>query len=64
MSVYSDVVPETCSPGGEQRAPRLADEAARPERDRQLSMSERLERVHALCAQLARLSPVAPKLRR
>jgi hypothetical protein len=57
-------VPETRSPAGEERAPRLAAQAARRERDRQLSMGERLERVHALCAQLARLSPVAPKPRR
>jgi hypothetical protein len=64
MSVYSDVVPEMRSPGSEARAPRLGAQAARRERDRQLSMSERLERVHALCAQLARLSPVAPKPRR
>jgi hypothetical protein len=35
--------------------------AARRERDRALSMSERLERVHQLCAQLARLEPVRPK---
>jgi hypothetical protein len=35
-----------------------AGEAARRERDRQLSMSERLERVHRLCAQMARLRPV------
>jgi len=37
--------------------------AARRERDRALSMSERLERVHQLCAQLARLQPVRPKQR-
>jgi hypothetical protein len=36
---------------------------ARRERDRALSMSERLERVHQLCAQLARLKPVRPKQR-
>lgn len=35
--------------------------AARRARDRALSMSERLERVHRLCAQLARLQPVRPK---
>ena len=37
--------------------------AARRARDRALSMSERLERVHQLCAQLARLQPVRPKQR-
>ena len=35
--------------------------AVRRARDRALSMSERLERVHQLCAQLARLEPVRPK---
>jgi len=35
-----------------------AGEAARRERDRQLTMSERLERVHRLCAQMASLAPV------
>ncbi|MHB8659069.1 MAG: hypothetical protein ACYC91_14135 [Solirubrobacteraceae bacterium] len=34
--------------------------AARRERDRQLSMSERLEKVHQLCAQLSELKPVGP----
>jgi hypothetical protein len=37
--------------------------AARRARDRALAMSERLERVHQLCAQLARLGPVRPKSR-
>ena len=37
--------------------------AARRARDRALSMSDRLERVHQLCAQLARLQPVRPKQR-
>lgn len=37
--------------------------AARGARDRALSMSERLERVHQLCAQMARLQPVRPKQR-
>lgn len=31
---------------------------ARAQRDAELTMSERLERVHQLCAQLARLEPV------
>ena len=35
-----------------------AGEAARRDRDRQLTMSERLERVHRLCAQMASLAPV------
>jgi hypothetical protein len=32
--------------------------AARRARDRQLTMSERLERVHRLCAQMAGLTPI------
>jgi hypothetical protein len=32
--------------------------AARRERDRQLTMGERLEKVHHLCAQLSELKPV------
>jgi hypothetical protein len=35
-----------------------AGEAARRARDRQLTMSERLERVHQLCAQMTRLTKV------
>jgi hypothetical protein len=35
-----------------------AGEAARRERDRQLTMSQRLERVHRLCAQMASLTPI------
>jgi hypothetical protein len=35
--------------------------AARRQRDRELTMSERLERVHRLCAQLATLRPIRPK---
>jgi hypothetical protein len=35
-----------------------AGEAARRARDRELTMSERLERVHRLCAQMAGLTPV------
>jgi hypothetical protein len=34
--------------------------AARRRRDRELTMSERLERVHQLCAQLAALRPIPP----
>jgi len=44
-------------------AEQLKATAARRERDRALSMSERLERVHQLCAQLARLQPVRPTQR-
>lgn len=39
----------------------LKASAARRARDRALSMNERLERVHHVCAQLARLEPVRPK---
>ncbi len=35
-----------------------AGEAARRARDRQLTMSERLERVHRLCAQMASLTQI------
>jgi hypothetical protein len=35
-----------------------AGEAARRERDRQLTMSERLQRVHRLCAQMTSLTPI------
>jgi hypothetical protein len=44
-------------------AEQLKAVATRRARDRALSMSERLERVHELCAQLARLQPVRPKQR-
>ena len=37
---------------------RAAGEAARRARDRQLTMSERLERVHRLCAQMASLTRI------
>ncbi len=37
---------------------RAAGQAARRARDRQLTMSERLERVHRLCAQMAGLTPI------
>jgi hypothetical protein len=47
---------------GSQRRMRLptqaAGEAARRVRDRQLTMSERLERVHLLCAQMASITPI------
>ena len=36
-------------------------DAARRERDRRLTMSERLEVVHHLCAQLSELRPVGSK---
>lgn len=35
--------------------------AMRRERDLAMTMSERLEALHRLCAQLARLEPVRPK---
>jgi hypothetical protein len=35
-----------------------AGEAARRNRDRRLTMSERLERVHRLCAQMSSLAPI------
>jgi hypothetical protein len=43
-----------------QEAAQEADESRqiRAERDRQLSPEERLERLHALCAQLAAIRPV------
>jgi hypothetical protein len=47
----------------EDSAEQLKATAARRARDRALSMSERLERVHQLCAQMARLQPVGPKQR-
>jgi hypothetical protein len=47
----------------EDLAEQLQADAARRARDRALSMSERLERVHQLCAQLARLEPFRPKQR-
>ncbi len=40
------------------RPSQAAGEAARRERDRRLSMNERLERVHRMCAQMARLKPI------
>jgi hypothetical protein len=51
-----------------EREPRLpsqaAGEAARRARDRQLTMSERLARVHHMCAQMANLTPVRAQRRR
>jgi hypothetical protein len=38
-------------------------DAARRRRDRELTMSQRLERVHRLCAQLASLEPIRTKRR-
>jgi hypothetical protein len=65
MTIYagpmSDSGPATRE--SEDVAEQLKATAVRRERDRALSMSERLERVHQLCAQLARLLPVRPKSR-
>ena len=47
----------------EENAEHLKAAAARWSRDRELPMSDRLERVHQLCAQLARLEPVRSKSR-
>jgi hypothetical protein len=49
----SDPSDETAQPTAEPA------QTARRDRDRQLAMSERLERVHQLCAQLAKLKPLA-----
>ena len=54
----------TDRPNAEIQRELLAAATARRERDRALSMGERLERVHQLCAQLARLAPVRPKPKR
>jgi hypothetical protein len=47
---------------GSERPTRLpsqaASEAARRARDRHLTMSERLERVHGICAQMASVTPI------
>jgi hypothetical protein len=36
-------------------------DTARRRRDRELTMSERLQRLHHLCAQLARVRPIKAK---
>ncbi len=66
MSIYAD--PMSDSQRVEHQPKYVPEQpkasTARRERDRALSMSERLERVHRLCAQLARLQPVRPNRRR
>jgi hypothetical protein len=65
MTIYAGPVTESrpSMHEHEEISEQLRANAARRERDRALSMSERLERVHQLCAQLARLAPVRPKHR-
>jgi hypothetical protein len=56
---YADTMRPTWHAEREARLPsQAAGEAARRARDRQLTMSERLERVHRLCTQMASLEPV------
>jgi len=65
MTIYAPSVENAkFSPGMREQVPDvpLADEARR-RRDRDLTMAERLERAHRLCAQLARLRPVDRKPR-
>jgi hypothetical protein len=63
MTIYADPMtnPRPDTPESEDVDEQLKAAAARRKRDRAPSMSERLERVHHLCAQLARLEPVRPK---
>ena len=65
MNIYAGRMTEsrTAAQEREEAAEQLNATAARRARDCALSMSERLERVHQLCAQLARLGPVRPKQR-
>jgi hypothetical protein len=47
---------------GSMRLPGGTDgDTARRRRDRELTMSERLQRLHHLCAQLARVRPIKAK---
>src|SRR5262249_55934220 len=66
MSIYADQMTDSQQADGQRDdvTEQLRAETARAVRDRALSMSERLERVHQLCAQLARLEPVRPKRQR
>lgn len=66
MSIYAGAMSDSqqADRQREEVAEQLKASAARRERDRALSMSERLERVHELCAQLARLEPLRPKRQR
>ena len=59
MTNYADTVTPTQRSTDEVRLPsQAAGEAGRRARDRHLSMSERLERVHRLCAQMASLRQI------
>lgn len=66
MSIYAGAMTDSqpADRAREDVAEQLKESAARRQRDRALSMSERLERVHELCAQLARLEPLRPKRQR
>jgi hypothetical protein len=63
MTIYAGPMTDSVRAADEAEdiAQRQKATAARRARDRALSMSERLERVHQLCAQMARLQPVRPK---
>jgi hypothetical protein len=65
MTIYAERMTDSRSATRESEdiTERRKATAARQARDRALPMSERLERVHQLCAQLARLQPVRPKQR-
>lgn len=65
MTIYAGHMTDSARAADERQdtGEQLKATAARRARDRTLSMSERLERVHQLCAQLARLEPVRPKPR-
>ena len=59
MTIYAEHVSPTPRTRAEPRLPsQAAGEAARRARDRQLTMSERLERVHQLCAQMTNLAKI------
>ena len=59
MTIYAEHVSTTRRARAEPRLPsQAAGEAARRARDRQLTMSERLERVHQLCAQMTSLAKI------
>jgi hypothetical protein len=62
MTLYPDHVDSSNLERTQPAAAIVAEgEAARRRRDRELTMSERLERVHRLCAQLASLKPIRVK---
>ena len=59
MTNYAETMRSTRRADREVPLPsQAAGEAARRARDRQLTMSERLERVHRLCAQMASLTQI------